>query len=62
MRKAHEVEYKIHGDDLQFVEIMLDPGETILAEAGSMMYMDNAIKMETIFGDGSGGSDSHAGE
>jgi uncharacterized protein (TIGR00266 family) len=54
MRKADEVEYKIHGDDLQFVEIMLDPGETIIAEAGAMMYMDSAIKMETIFGDGSG--------
>lgn len=54
MQKAHEVEYKIHGEDLQFVEIMLDPGETIVAEAGAMMYMDSAIKMDTIFGDGSG--------
>lgn len=53
-RRADEVEFKIHGDDLQFVEIMLDPGETIIAEAGAMMYMDSAIKMETIFGDGSG--------
>lgn len=59
MRRAHEVEYKIHGEDLQFVEIMLDPGETVIAEAGAMMYMDSAIEMETIFGDGSGqeGSD-----
>lgn len=54
MRKAHEVEFKIHGEDLQFVEIMLDPGETIVAEAGAMMYMDSTIRMETIFGDGSG--------
>jgi uncharacterized protein (TIGR00266 family) len=54
MRKAHEVEFKIHGEDIQFVEIMLDPGETIIAEAGAMMYMDSAIKMDTIFGDGSG--------
>lgn len=54
MQKAHEVEYTIHGEDLQFVEIMLDPGETIIAEAGAMMYMDSAIKMDTIFGDGSG--------
>jgi len=54
MQKADEVEYKIHGEDLQFVEIMLDPGETIVAEAGAMMYMDSAIKMDTIFGDGSG--------
>lgn len=54
MRRAHEVEFKIYGEDLQFVEIMLDPGETIIAEAGAMMYMDSAIKMDTIFGDGSG--------
>ncbi len=54
MRRAHEVEFQIYGEDLQFVEIMLDPGETIVAEAGAMMYMDSAIQMETIFGDGSG--------
>ncbi len=54
MRRAHEVEFKIHGEDIQFVEIMLDPGETIIAEAGAMMYMDSSIRMETIFGDGSG--------
>ena len=54
MRRADEVEYKVHGEDIQFVEIMLDPGETIIAEAGAMMYMDSAIKMDTIFGDGSG--------
>lgn len=54
MRRAHEVEFKIHGEDLQFVEIMLDPGETVIAEAGAMMYMDSAIQMDTIFGDGSG--------
>lgn len=54
MKKADEVEYEIHGEDLQFVEIMLDPGETIVAEAGAMMYMDASIEMETVFGDGSG--------
>ncbi len=54
MQRAHEVEFKIHGEDLQFVEIMLDPGETIIAEAGAMMYMDSAIQMDTVFGDGSG--------
>lgn len=48
------LEFRIHGEDLQFVEIMLDPGETIIAEAGAMMYMDSAIEMDTIFGDGSG--------
>jgi uncharacterized protein (TIGR00266 family) len=54
MRRAHEVEFKIHGEDLQFVEIMLDPQETVVAEAGAMMYMDSEIRMETTFGDGSG--------
>ncbi|MDR3076783.1 MAG: TIGR00266 family protein [Synergistaceae bacterium] len=52
-RKPDEIEYKIYGEDLQFVEIILDPGETVIAEAGAMMYMDRDIKMETIFGDGS---------
>lgn len=54
VNKAHDVEFKIHGDDMQFVEIELDGGESILAEAGAMMYMDHNIRMETIFGDGSG--------
>lgn len=49
----HEVDYRIHGDDMQFVEIELDPGEATVAEAGGMMYMDDGIAMETIFGDGS---------
>ncbi|MCF7687451.1 MAG: TIGR00266 family protein [Cephaloticoccus sp.] len=54
----HEVEYRIHGDDMQFVEIELDPGEATVAEAGGMMYMDEGIAMETIFGDG---SQAHSG-
>jgi uncharacterized protein (TIGR00266 family) len=54
MMKAQDVEYKVYGEDLQFVEIMLDPGETIVAEAGAMMYMDSNIQMDTQFGDGSG--------
>src|SRR6186713_3009391 len=49
----HEIEYKIIGEDLQFVEIELDPNEATVAEAGGMMYMDDGIEMETIFGDGS---------
>ncbi len=49
----HEIDYQIHGDDMQFVEIELDPGEATVAEAGGMMYMDDGIAMETIFGDGS---------
>jgi len=49
----HEVDYRIFGDDMQYVEVELDPGEAAVAEAGGMMYMDDAIEMETIFGDGS---------
>jgi len=49
----HEIDHRIHGDDMQYVEIGLDPGEAIVAEAGGMMYMDDGIAMETIFGDGS---------
>jgi uncharacterized protein (AIM24 family) len=49
----HEVDYKIHGDDMQFVEVELDPQEAVVAEAGGLMYMDEGIAMETIFGDGS---------
>jgi len=52
MAQMHEVDYKIYGDDMQFVEIELDPEEAALAEAGGMMYMDAGIQMETIFGDG----------
>lgn len=48
-----EIDFKIHGDDMQFVEVELDPGETAIAEAGSMMMMEDGIVMETIFGDGS---------
>jgi uncharacterized protein (TIGR00266 family) len=49
----HEIDYKIFGDDMQFVEVELDPMEAAVAEAGGMMYMDDGIRMETIFGDGS---------
>ena len=49
----HVIDYKIHGDDMQFVEIELDPQEAVVAEAGGMMFMDEGIAMETIFGDGS---------
>lgn len=53
MRKAHEIDYQVYGDDMQFVEICLDPGETVVAEAGAMMYMDSAVQSDTVFGDGS---------
>jgi uncharacterized protein (TIGR00266 family) len=49
----HDIDYKIYGDDMQFVEIELDPQETVVAEAGSFMMMEDNIQMETIFGDGS---------
>lgn len=52
----HEIDYKLHGDDMQFVEVELDPNETVVAEAGSLMMMEDGISMETIFGDGSSGS------
>ena len=53
MRTNHEIDYTIHGEELQFVEIELDPNETAIAEAGSFMMMDQGIEMQTIFGDGS---------
>ena len=51
--KAHEIDYRIYGEEMQYVEIELDPQEGVVAEAGSFMMMDDGIKMETIFGDGS---------
>ena len=50
---SHEIDYKLYGDDMQFVEIELDPGEIVVAEAGAMMFMDYPIEMDSIFGDGS---------
>ncbi|AEH46714.1 TIGR00266 family protein [Parageobacillus thermoglucosidasius] len=50
---AHDIDYKLYGDDMQFVEIELDPQESVIAEAGGMMMMEDGITMETIFGDGS---------
>lgn len=50
--KAHEIDYEIHGEEMQYVEIELDPQEAVVAEAGSFMMMDNGIAMSTIFGDG----------
>lgn len=51
--QAHEIDYHIYGEEMQYVEIELDPQEIVIAEAGSFMMMDNNIQMETIFGDGS---------
>lgn len=53
---AHEIDYEIIGEEMQFVQIELDPQESVVAEAGSFMMMDDGIQMQTIFGDGSGES------
>jgi uncharacterized protein (TIGR00266 family) len=52
-RQAHDIDFRIFGEDMQFVEVELDPGESAIAEAGTLMYMTAGIQMETIFGDGS---------
>ncbi|HWN96147.1 MAG TPA: TIGR00266 family protein [Methylomirabilota bacterium] len=53
MPTMHEIDFKIYGDDMQFVEVELDPMEAVVAEAGGMMFMEDGVQMETIFGDGS---------
>jgi len=50
---SHEIDYKIIGDDIQFVEVELDPNETVIAEAGAMVYMEDGITFEVKMGDGS---------
>jgi uncharacterized protein (TIGR00266 family) len=61
MPAMHEIDYQIHGDDMQFVEVELDPAEAVVAEAGGMMFMEDGIQMETIFGDGSQSSSGFMG-
>ena len=51
--RAHEIDYQIYGEEMQYVEIELDPQEGVIAEAGTFMMMEDGIRMETIFGDGS---------
>jgi uncharacterized protein (TIGR00266 family) len=53
MRTTHEIDYNIVGEEMQYVEIELDPNETAIAESGAFMMMDDGIQMQTIFGDGS---------
>ena len=53
MRTNHEIDYRIFGEEMQCVEIELDPQETVVAESGAFMYMDDGVQMETVFGDGS---------
>jgi len=57
-QQAHEIDYEIFGHEMQFVEIELDPQESVVAEAGAMMYMSDGVTMDTIFGDGSHQSQS----
>jgi len=60
--QCHEVDYEIRGDDLQTVEVELDPGETVVAEAGAMNYMDDDISFEAKMGDGSNPSEGVMGK
>lgn len=60
--QCHEVDYKIIGDDMQIVEVELDKGETVVAEAGAMNYMDDGISFETKMGDGSNADESVLGK
>jgi len=50
--QSHDIDYQIFGEDVQFVEIELDPGETAIAEAGAMLWMEDGITCETKMGDG----------
>lgn len=53
MRMNHEIDYKIYGEEMQYVEIELDPNETAIGESGAFLMMDDGIQMQTLFGDGS---------
>ena len=53
MRTNHEIDYQIFGEEMQYVEVELDPNETAIAEPGAFMMMDDGIQMQTLFGDGS---------
>ncbi len=59
---SHEIDYKIFGDDIQFVEIELDPNETVIAEAGTMVYMEQGITYDVKMGDGSEPNQSLSGK
>ena len=60
--RCHEVDYEIIGHDMQIVEVELDPGETVIAEAGSMTYMEESISFETRMGDGSAANEGLLGK
>lgn len=60
--RSHEIDYEIFGDDMQTVEVELDPGETVIAEAGAMNWMEQGIQFEAKMGDGSEADDSVMGK
>ncbi len=60
--KSHVIDYKIIGDDIQMVEVELDPQETVIAEAGAMVYMEEGIEFEVKMGDGSDPSQGFVGK
>ena len=60
--QCHEVDYEVIGDDMQLVEIELDPGETVIAEAGAMNYMETGITFEARMGDGSNANEGIMGK
>jgi len=59
--RSDEIDYTIFGEDIQYVEIELDPGESAVAEAGAMMYKNSSIAMDTVFGDASGSKEDKGG-
>jgi uncharacterized protein (TIGR00266 family) len=61
-RRAHDIDFSIHGGEMQFVEVELDPGECAIAEAGTMIYMTQGIGMETVFGDADPASQDFVGK
>ena len=62
MIQNHEIDYEIHGEELQAVEITLDPQETVISESGSFMFMEDEIHMATVFGDGSSAAKGFLGK
>jgi uncharacterized protein (AIM24 family) len=62
MIQNHEIDYKIYGEEMQYVEVELDPNESAIAEPGAFMMMEDGVQMETLFGDGSGAQSSFLGK
>ncbi|MBV6512039.1 MAG: TIGR00266 family protein [Ignavibacteriales bacterium] len=60
--RSHEIDYEIYGDDMQVIEVELDPGETVIAEAGVMNWMENGIEFEAKMGDGSDANEGFMGK